>query len=118
MKKRSIGVMILLALVTFGIYPICWQCSFQNQLKKETGLGFTGVGHFFMCICTFGIYSIYWQYAAGKRLEKLGAEDKSVLYLILAFVGLGIINMFIMQDSANKLEEKVEVAPAADAKEE
>lgn len=116
MKKRSIGVMILLALVTFGIYPVYWQCSFQNQLKKETGLGFTGVGHFFMTIFTFGIYGIYWQYAAGKRLQNLGAEDKSILYLVLGLIGLGIVNMFIMQDAANKLEEKDEVAPAADAK--
>ena len=114
MKQRSIGVMILLTLVTFGIYSIYWNCSFQNQLKKETGLGFTGVGHFFMCIFTLGIYSIYWQYAAGKRLQKLGAEDQSILYLVLGLIGLGVINMFIMQHNANKLEEKEEPAPAAD----
>jgi len=103
MKKRSIGIMILLCLVTCGIYAIYWQCSFQNQLKQKTGKGFGGVGHFFMCIITFGIYSIYWQYAASKRVNMLGGNDNAVLYLILALFGLGFINMFLLQNDANKL---------------
>ena len=103
MKKRNIIVMIILSLVTFGIYPVYWSCSFQNQLKKETGEGFGGFGHFLMCILTFGIYSIYWQYAAGKRLHKLGAENHAVIYLLLALIGLGFINQFLMQSQANSL---------------
>ena len=103
MQKRSIGLMVVLFLFTFGIYPIYWWCSFQNQLQKATGQGFTGVGHFFMSIFTFGIYPIYWMFAAGKRLNKLGAEDRSVLYLILCFVGLSWLNPFMMQSQANNL---------------
>jgi hypothetical protein len=82
---------------------IYWTCSFQNQLKQTTGKGFTGVGHFFMLIFTFGIYSIYWQYAAGKRLNQLGADDRSIIYLILCFVGLSWLNPFMMQVQANNL---------------
>lgn len=104
MKKRSIGLMILLWIITFGIYPIYWYCSFQNQLKAKTGDGFTGVGHFFASIFTFGIYLIYWQYAAGKRLAKLGATDNSVLYLIFCFVALSWLNPFLMQSAANSLQ--------------
>lgn len=104
MKKRSIGVMILLSLVTFGIYAIYWQCSFQNQLKKVTGKGFGGVGHFFMCLITFGIYSIYWNFAAGKRLVIAGSKnDYSILYLVLGLIGFSVVNMFVMQHQANEL---------------
>lgn len=104
MKKRSIGVMILLTLVTFGIYTVYWQCSFQNQLKKVTGKGFGGLGHFFMCLITFGIYPIYWSFAAGKRLSLAGsAEDRSILYLVLCLVGFGWLNMFLMQSQANAI---------------
>lgn len=104
MKKRSIGVMILLSIITFGIYTIYWQCSFQNQLKKVTGKGFGGFGHFLMCLVTFGIYPLYWNYAAGKRLSAAGAkEDRAVLYLILSLVGFGWLNMFLMQAQANGL---------------
>ena len=104
MKKRSIGVMILLIIVTLGIYTIYWNCSFQNQLKAKTGDGFTGVGHFFMSIITLGIYPLYWQYAAGKRLAKLGADDRGVLYLVLGLFGFSWLNMFLMQSAANKFE--------------
>lgn len=104
MKKRSIGVMILLSLITFGIYPVYWQCSFQNQLKKVTGKGFGGFGHFVMCLVTFGIYSLYWNYAAGKRIAAAGAkDDRSIIYIVLALVGLGFINMFLLQAQANEL---------------
>ena len=104
MKKRSIGLMILLMIVTVGIYNLYWYCSFQNQLKKQTGEGFTGVGHFFVSMFTFGIYFVIWQYLAGKRLAKLGASDNSVLYLVLVLVGLGVLNPFLMQSAANGLK--------------
>ena len=103
MKQRSIVTMILLTIVTLGIYMIYWSCSFQGQLKEKTGEGFGSVGHFFMCIVTLGIYSIYWQFAAGKRLAKLGADNRGVIYLILCFVGLSWLNPFLMQAQANNL---------------
>ena len=100
MQKRSIGVMILLFLSTFGIYPIVWTCKFQSELKQRTGEGFGAAGHFFMLLLTFGIYNIYWQYAAGKRLAKQGAEDRSMIYLILGLI-FPILNPFLMQNQAN-----------------
>jgi hypothetical protein len=105
MKRRSIGVMILLWLITFGIYPIIWIIKFQMELKAKTGDGFGGFGHFLMLIFTFGIYGVYWQYAAGKRLAKQGVEDHSVLYLILTLFTAGVLNPFLMQNQANKIAE-------------
>lgn len=102
MKRRSIGMMILLIIVTLGIYGIYWSCSTQNRLKKETGLGFGGTGHFFMMLFTFGIYAIYWQYAAGKRIHKLGGEDLAVVYLVLSFFTAAFLNPFLMQHNINK----------------
>lgn len=104
MKKRNIPVMIILSIFTLGIYQLYWYCSFQNQLYKTTGKGFSGAGHLFMTIITLGIYNIYWQYAAGKRLAMLGAEDNSTMYLVLAFLALAsLINPFLMQNQANNL---------------
>ena len=103
MKKRSIGMMILLFLVTFGIYPLYWLYSFQSQLKEKTGEGHSGIVHLILMFVTFGIYLIYWQYAAGKRLAKLGADDNSLLYLVFCFVFLSWLNPFLMQNQANKL---------------
>ena len=104
MKQRSLVMMILLSIITFGIYPIYWYIVFQVELKRQTGDGFGGLGHFLMLIFTFGIYAIYWQYIAGKRLAKQGAEDMSVIYLVLTLVSLGFLNPFLMQNQANKLK--------------
>ena len=104
MKHRDLVIMALLTIVTFGIYIFYWECVTQGDLKEKTGEGFSAIAHFFMVIITFGIYDLYWQYAAGKRLEKIGAsKDNAILYLLLALCGVGIANMFIMQNDINKL---------------
>ena len=106
-------MMILLYIITFGIYGIYWTCSFQNQLKKQTGKGFGGLGHLLMSIVTFGLYYIYWQYAGGRRLAELGAQDNSTLYLILCFITFGfwtLINALLMQSQANQLQDRPAVA--------
>lgn len=104
MTNRSIVMMIVLAIVTFGIYGIYWYVVFQSELKRETGEGFWGLGHLLMTIVTFGIYGLYWNFAAGKRLAQQGADDWSIIYFILPFIGgLGILNPFFMQHQANNL---------------
>ena len=51
----------------------------------------------------------YWMYKVGKNLEtaqsKSGmvASDNSILYLILAIVGLSIVSFALMKDSINKI---------------
>jgi hypothetical protein len=104
MKKRSILLMIIFTIFTAGIYMLYWYIAFQVELKRETGKGFGGFGHFLMMILTFGIYAIYWQYAAGKRLADQGASDLSLIYLIFCFVALSWLNPFIMQSQANGLK--------------
>lgn len=73
------------------------------ELKQQTNEGFGGLGHFLATVFTFGIYEIYWQYAAGKRLAKLGLEDKSTVYLIVGIFLPFLLNPFLMQDQVNSL---------------
>lgn len=107
MKKRGLFVMILLSAVTFGFYPLYWYCSFQNQLKKQTGLGFGGAGHFFMTLITCGIYMLYWSHAVGKRIHALGGKNSGVVYLLLSLFGLFPIACLLMQNEVNNLPEPV-----------
>lgn len=106
MTNRSIVLMIVLNIVTLGIYGLYWYIKFQMELKEQTGEGFGGLAHFLVTIVTLGIYGLYWNYAAGKRLASQGAEDWSLIYLILPFVGgAGIISPFLMQHQANSLKK-------------
>ena len=73
----------------------------MNNFKIDISIiSFVGL----MLLFTFGIYGIYWQYAAGKRLAKQGAEDRSLIYLIFNFTPIAIINPFLMQQQANELK--------------
>lgn len=103
MTNRSIVMMIILLIITGGLYGLYWYIKFQMELKEQTGEGFGGLGHFLVTIVTLGLYSIYWQYAAGKRLANQGSDDWSIIYLILCFVSLSWLNPFLMQHQANQL---------------
>ena len=103
MKKRSIPMMIILTIITFGLYELYWYIAFQSELRDQTGEGFGGLGHLLATIITLGIYYIVWQYLAGKRIEIVGGSDYSLLYLILSLFAFGWINPFLMQNQVNAL---------------
>ncbi len=105
MKKRGLLFMILMTIITLGIYQLYWYIKFQMELKEKTKKGFGGLMHFLVSILTLGIYSIVWQYKAGKRLAMLKASDLSIIYLIFVFIGLAWLNPFIMQHQANGLKK-------------
>ena len=104
MKKRSM-VFVIIATLIIPFYGLYWYCSFQNQLKRETGLGFGGFGHFMATLFSFGIYGLVWCYKVGGRLEKLGGKNNGVVYLILSFFGFSMISYWLMQNEANQLPD-------------
>lgn len=110
-KERSIGVCILLTIVTCGIYGIYWFVVLTNDIKtasKDESLPSGGMAVLLVLI-TCGIYSIYWAYKMGKALAVAKSassnivEDNSILYLILQLVGLAIINYALMQSQLNEI---------------
>ena len=96
MRNRNLGMMVLLTIVTFGIYNLYWYCSVQNQIHLRTGKGFSGVGHFFMSIVTLGIYVIYWYFVVSGRIKLLGGKNRGATYGLIYLVTfiLGSILMY------------------------
>ncbi|GAE88872.1 hypothetical protein JCM21531_2354 [Acetivibrio straminisolvens JCM 21531] len=85
----------------------------SEELQNATGKSSVSPGtEILLCIVTCGIYAIYWYYKYGKLIAEaqeqagLRVEDNSVLYLLLAIFGLGIVNMALMQSAANKIWEQ------------
>lgn len=105
MKKRSLGMMLLLTIITFGIYLLVWSCSTQNRVKKKTGLGVGGGLHLLLMFITFGIYSIIWHWKMGGRMVKLGGSNNAVLYLLLGIFTGGFISAIVIQNDINNLPE-------------
>jgi hypothetical protein len=119
MKKRNPAIFLAIALVSLllsalatylsnqilsqifniagwlaAIYYLYLFCTFQEGLKKETGEGKGAWGHFWTIFLTLGIYLIYWYFAAGKRLKKMSAKDRSVIYFALNFISIVIVIVY------------------------
>ena len=70
-QKRSIGVSILLSIVTCGIYGYYWLACMANDTNRVSGHnGDTSGGMVvLLSIVTCNIYHIYWMYTAGSKIE-------------------------------------------------
>ncbi len=112
-SKRDIAVSVLLSLITCGLYGLYWfimMTDESNELVTENKTA-SGVLAIVYTLITCGIYSIYWHYKMGKKMAEAGEKygkainDNSVLYLVLALFGLGIVNNCLIQNDLNSLAE-------------
>jgi len=104
MKRRSIALMVIFTIITFGFYMFVWTIMFHAEVRRASnegiGTGLHVIGLFF----GFGIYYLWWHYAVSVRLIKAGARDVSpALNLILGIFTGGFIPMLLKQLSANNI---------------
>lgn len=74
----------------------------MNKLLGKTNAT-SGVMALIYTIITCGIYGIYWLYKMGQNVDEVKGKtgDTGILYLILGFIGLGIIPLALIQDTIN-----------------
>ena len=113
-QKRDVAIAIVLTIVTCGIYGIYWFIMLTNEVKAASGddkLASGGLA-FVFTLLSCGIYGIYWAYKMGELMktaqEKNGLQvkDNAVLYLVLEFIGLGIVVYALVQSDLNAIAEK------------
>lgn len=114
MKKKNIATCIILSIITCGIYGIYWFVNLTDDAARvNEDPNFSGGKAILFTLITCGIYSFYWYYKMGKEIYEartkrgLVSSDQSVLYIILAVLGLGIVNYCLMQDELNELSTEV-----------
>ena len=110
-NKRSIGICILLSIITCGIYGIYWMYLLvknTRSIQKNTD-NCTGE---MLCLIFVPFYSLYWWYTRGEKVRQgfakhdYNATGGGVAYLVLAIVGLSIASMAIMQRDFNSLKSE------------
>lgn len=114
-QKRSIGVSILLSIVTCGIYGYYWLACMANDTNHVSGHnGDTSGGMVvLLSIVTCNIYHIYWMYTAGSKIDEarqkngLSSQNNGILYLLLTLFGLSIVAWALLQKELNSLAEAV-----------
>ena len=105
-QKRNIAVAIILSIVTCGIYGLYWFIKLTDEMNYATGHSndTSGIMALVLTLVTCGIYGYYWAYKMGEKTDALERVNgsKGILFLILTFLGLGIVVYALMQDSLNK----------------
>ena len=91
-----------------GLYFYYWVYCMSKETKEFLGDDSINPGmEVVLCLITCGIYTIYWYYKYGKLQLDMGSRaglpdaGNSILYLVLAILGLSIISMAIMQNQQN-----------------
>ncbi|WP_105619491.1 DUF4234 domain-containing protein [Vallitalea okinawensis] len=109
-KVRSIPVVLILSIVTCGIYMFYWIYSISESLKHyldDTEIS-PGVDVVLSILC-FYPYSIYYSYKLGQkqmdaqRRAGVPVTDDTVLYVVLAVLGFFIVNQLIVQSKLNEV---------------
>lgn len=111
-RERSPIIVIVLSLVTCGIYTLYWIYKMSEELQSESqNEDSTSPGiELLLVLVTCGLYMFYWYYKYAKMILDIQVsrnismpDDNAILYIILIVFGLSPIAMAIMQSSANKL---------------
>lgn len=97
MKNRSILKMILLTIITFGLYFIYWSYSTTKEMRKLGG----DIPFFLLFFIPF--VNIWWVWKYSKAVEKVTGEKLSAILSFILLYAVGFIGIFIVQDSFNNL---------------
>lgn len=112
--KRNMAVAIILSIVTCGIYGLYWFVVLTDDMKQASNdvEGVSGGVALLLTIITCNIYGLYWAYKQGERMDNAkamrgmaGGGNSNILFIVLQFFGLGLVNYIIMQDTLNKISD-------------
>ncbi len=104
-KERNPITCFILTIVTCGIYGIVWAVLLTRDAVSVKDPADSGVLEIVLMLflAPIGFYLAEQKLAAGCAMRGIEHKDNSILYLILGFVGLGIVNYFMMQSDLNKV---------------
>lgn len=112
-KQKNIALCIILSIVTCGIYGLYWfVCITDDVNTAAEEQGTTGVVALLLSIITCNLYGLYWAYKMGEKVDiikskrGLAASNSGILYLILCFLGLGIVTWALIQNELNQVADE------------
>lgn len=106
MQARSIVKLIVLSIITFGIYALVWMVSTKNEMNERGA----EIPTAWLAIVPIVGFWWTWKYCAGVERVTNGKTSQVVAFILLAL--LGVIGMAIIQDGFNKAGERGALASA------
>jgi len=129
-QRREPGLVLVLSIITFGIYLPFWYHGIYEDLKTLDGRTPTGHGFwldFLFVILTFAIYGIWVDYQISQQIAEfeerngLGpVQDTSIIAVILDVASYftafftNFVTSAIQQDQINRVVEKLEMQVTTD----
>jgi len=97
MKRRGPLMVIVLSIVTFGIYALVWHVITKREMNTQGA----EIPTAWLIIIPF--VNIYWQWKFSEGVEKVtkGGMGAPVAFILLYL--LGVIGMAIIQSELNKV---------------
>jgi hypothetical protein len=107
LKRRSAAAVLLLPLITFGIYSIVWCAKTRGEVNRAGASAMTT----WWLLCPFGAFWYFWSLAKGINVVTgLGTGGNYALMLLLGNIGQAIV-----QARMNGLPVAVSAAPTVPA---
>lgn len=101
MKKRNLAAVVLLSIVTFGIYFIVWLVKTTREMRA---LGATIPNCFLMVIPIVSFYW-FWRYSEGVEKVTKGKWATGLVFILFLFIGIGgqlLTQLAFNEDSSTK----------------
>lgn len=100
MKKRSVAGVIILSLVTFGIYTLIWHVKTKNEMNDA------GADIPTAWLLIVPIANLYWVWKWCGGIEHVTQGKMTAPVAFLLHVLIPIIGMAILQDTMNKAVDR------------
>jgi Domain of unknown function (DUF4234) len=103
MNRREVSTVIILSIVTLGIYTIIWLVMTRNEMQK---FGVQTVHPLLMFVPIAGPFILIyflWQYAGGVQLITKGKISQAVAFMYL--FRIGAIGLGVLQEEFNQIGE-------------
>lgn len=113
-QQRNIATCIIFSIITCGIYGLYWLVKLNDEtnILVEEQNPTSGGMVLLLMIITCNIYGLYWMYKQGEKLDTaktakgMPSSNSGILYIILSFIGLGIVSYALMQNEINNLVQE------------
>ena len=107
LETKSIAMCIVLSIVTCGIYALYWYYTMFRKIRLIVTGTPDCVGEYLLFLFV-PFYGLYWIYTREQRFtasaQRYGVylQDQSLVYLLLAIFGVGIVSFALLQDQLNQ----------------
>lgn len=110
-KSRSIGFSVAFSILTLGIYYwLVWTYNIVSDIRKLEGKRGTAVFEWLL-FDIIPIYDLVWLYTRANKLSvisdnnRLRSNGGGGLFIFLNIIGLGVVNMALIQSTLNNLAD-------------